>query len=217
MSNFDSRVSEELAQMSKAEALAAAQEKMRLDGASATAINVFTDYFHQLETGVTGLIPEDTIDPITSVESIEEFELDPKQASEALGKTVFLKLNGGLGTSMGLDKAKSLLPVRDGKTFLEIIFDQIRAARRNSGREVPLLLMNSFRTRSDCAPLFPDDLKISGLPIDFVQGREPKLVTDSLAPISWPEDPSLEWCPPGHGDIFTSLYDLQLLDQLLDA
>ena len=32
---------------------------------------------------------------------------------------VVLKLNGGLGTGMGLEKAKSLLPVKQGLTFLE--------------------------------------------------------------------------------------------------
>ena len=44
-----------------------------------------------------------------------------------------IKLNGGLGTSMGLDAAKTLLQVRDGKNFLDIIIDQVRDARRTHG------------------------------------------------------------------------------------
>jgi hypothetical protein len=43
-----------------------------------------------------------------------------------LSATAVLKLNGGLGTSMGLEKAKSLLEVKDGKTFLDLIAEQVR-------------------------------------------------------------------------------------------
>jgi hypothetical protein len=42
-----------------------------------------------------------------------------------LSATAVLKLNGGLGTSMGLEKAKSLLEVKDGKTFLDLIAEQV--------------------------------------------------------------------------------------------
>ena len=52
--------------------------------------------------------------------------------ADALGSTVVIKLNGGLGTSMGMDRAKSLLPVRDGLTFLDIIARQVLAARGRS-------------------------------------------------------------------------------------
>mgnify|MGYP002389700956 CR=1 FL=1 len=41
-------------------------------------------------------------------------------------RTVVLKLNGGLGTSMGLDKAKSLLTVKQNKTFLDFTALQVR-------------------------------------------------------------------------------------------
>ena len=44
-----------------------------------------------------------------------------------------LKLNGGLGTSMGLEKAKSLLEVKDGKTFLDLIAEQIKYTRQKHG------------------------------------------------------------------------------------
>ncbi|MBM7825273.1 UTP--glucose-1-phosphate uridylyltransferase [Arcanobacterium pluranimalium] len=197
-------------------ALEHARQKMIDDGAGHIAVKVFEEYFYQLEQGSTGLIPESTIEPLTSVDDLTAVDIDPQVAKKALGQTVFLKLNGGLGTSMGLAKAKSLLPVRDGMTFLDIIFAQIRDARRRSGKEVPLMLMNSFRTHSDTACLFPDDLKVEGIPVDFVQGREPKLLVDSLEPVTWPRDPELEWCPPGHGDIFTSLAQSDLLTTLLD-
>lgn len=40
-------------------------------------------------------------------------------------ETVVLKLNGGLGTSMGLDKAKSLLTVKGKDTFLDLTAKQV--------------------------------------------------------------------------------------------
>ena len=53
-----------------------------------------------------------------------------------LAKTAVLKLNGGLGTSMGLEKAKSLLEVKDGKTFLDLIAEQIKYTRQQIGAKV---------------------------------------------------------------------------------
>ena len=43
-----------------------------------------------------------------------------------------VKLNGGLGTSMGMDRAKSLLEVRDGLTFLDVIARQVLALRHGT-------------------------------------------------------------------------------------
>jgi UTP--glucose-1-phosphate uridylyltransferase len=131
---------------------------------------------------------------------------------------VIIKLNGGLGTSMGMDKAKSLLPVRKGKTFLDIIVDQVRHARSMHGIQLPLLFMNSFRTQTDTlAALAPyTDLPVAGLDLGFMQNQEPKLRADDLTPVEWPADPSLEWCPPGHGDLYTALATSGTLDRLLE-
>ena len=131
---------------------------------------------------------------------------------------MIIKLNGGLGTSMGMDKAKSLLPVRKGKTFLDIIVDQVRHARATYGIQLPLLFMNSFRTHADTlAALAPyTDLPVAGLDLGFMQNQEPKLRADDLTPVEWPADPSLEWCPPGHGDLYTALATSGILDRLLE-
>jgi UTP--glucose-1-phosphate uridylyltransferase len=48
-----------------------------------------------------------------------------------------------------------------------------------------------------------------------MQNQEPKLRADDLTPIDWPADPSLEWCPPGHGDLYTALTTSGMLDRLL--
>lgn len=42
-----------------------------------------------------------------------------------LGKLVVIKLNGGLGTSMGCHGPKSVIPVRSDLTFLDLTVQQI--------------------------------------------------------------------------------------------
>jgi UTP--glucose-1-phosphate uridylyltransferase len=194
-----------------------AQEKMATAGVPQQAIDVFTYYYRQLEVGVSGFIPEDTIEPLVDPPMLSDVAVNDEDAAAALQQTVIIKLNGGLGTSMGMDKAKSLLPVREDKTFLDIIVDQVRQARARYQIKLPLLFMNSFRTQQDTlAALAPyDDLAVAGLDLGFIQNQEPKLRADDLTPVEWPADPSLEWCPPGHGDLYTAFATSGVLDRLL--
>jgi UTP--glucose-1-phosphate uridylyltransferase len=194
-----------------------AQEKMAASGIHPMAIDVFTYYYRQLEEGVSGFIPEDSIEPLLDPSMLSDTAVSKQNAATALDKTVIIKLNGGLGTSMGMDKAKSLLPVREGKSFLDIIVDQVLHTRAAYGIQLPLVFMNSFRTHEDTlAALAPYlDLAVAGLDLGFLQNQEPKLRADDLTPISWPADPSLEWCPPGHGDLYTALTTSGMLDRLL--
>lgn len=176
------------------------------------AIRTFEHYYNQLVAGQTGLIPEDDIEPVASLPDAETFSADlAERGRAALPQTVLLKLNGGLGTSMGLDKAKSLLTVRDDLSFLDIIAHQAERAG------VPLVLMNSFNTRADSLQALEkySHLK-SEIPLDFVQHKIPKVTQADLSPAEWPADPSLEWCPPGHGDIYTALVTSGMLDTLLE-
>lgn len=198
--------------------LSAAQDKMRAAGVAEQAIDVFSHYYRELENGATGLIPEDTIDPLTTIDSLDDVVVTDEQAREALSRTVLIKLNGGLGTSMGMDKAKSLLPVREGKSFLDLLVEQVKAARATYGVTLPLIFMNSFRTRHDTLEALAahPGIEVDGLPLDFLQNREPKLRADDLTPVSWEADPELEWCPPGHGDIYTALVASGILDALVE-
>ena len=199
--------------------LALAQQKMTDAGVAQQAIDVFSHYYRQLEEGVTGFIAEDSIEPLTDPDLLADVAVSDADASAALAKTVIIKLNGGLGTSMGMDKAKSLLPVRDGKSFLDIIVDQVLSARATHDAKLPLVFMNSFRTQDDTlAALAPyPDLEVDGLGLDFLQNSEPKLRADDLTPVEWPADPTLEWCPPGHGDLYTALMASGVLAKLLAA
>ncbi|MFE5775899.1 UTP--glucose-1-phosphate uridylyltransferase [Brachybacterium sp. NPDC056505] len=199
--------------------LSAAQQKMRDAGVAQTAIDVFSRYYQQLEEGVTGSIPEDTISPYLDPPRLEDVTIDPFQAKEAFDRLAIINLNGGLGTSMGMDRAKSLLPVRDGRSFLQIIVEQVLAAREATGSPLPLLFMDSFRTREDTLAVLEEypDLPVGDLPLDFLQNKEPKLRADDLEPVTWDAEPDLEWCPPGHGDLYTALQTSGVLQKLLDA
>lgn len=202
-----------------------ARTKMTDAGVAPAAIETFTRFYHLLESGETGLIREDDIDPLVDIPSRAELTISDDDAAAALARTAMLKLNGGLGTSMGMDQAKSLLPVRqapDGSeilTFLDIIVGQVRAARQATGARLPLLFMNSFRTRHDSLAALEryPDIAVDGLPVDFLQNREPKLLADDLTPVTWDRDPDLEWCPPGHGDLYPALHASGVVTALLDA
>src|SRR3712207_4802607 len=151
-----------------AQGLQQAQDKMVAAGVDPQAIEVFSHYYHQLEEGVTGFIPEDSIEPLEDPDLLRDVTVSDEDARSALAATVIIKLNGGLGTSMGLDRAKSLLTVRDGKSFLDLIVDQVRAARATYGAPLPLVFMDSFRTRDDTLTALSgyDDLAVDGLDLD---------------------------------------------------
>ena len=195
--------------------MSAATEKMRGEGLPETAIDTFAHYEELLRQGDQGTLPESELEPLDDVPSADDL---PEPDESVLERAVMLKLNGGLGTSMGMTEAKSLLEVKDGLSFLDIIARQVLHLRESHGAQIPLLLMNSFATRDDTLAALEryPELPIEGLSLDFVQGKVPKLLADSLEPVEWDADPSLEWAPPGHGDVFTSLASSGMLDTLLE-
>jgi UTP--glucose-1-phosphate uridylyltransferase len=200
------------------EGLEQARSKMEQAGVDPVAVEVFAHYYRLVESGETGMIPESTIDPV-DMPALADVGLPSPTPTDGLAGTVVIKLNGGLGTSMGLDRAKSLLEARDGLSFLDIIARQVLWARREYHVALPLIFMNSFRTSQDTERALAgyDDLPVPELPLDFLQNKEPKLLVEDLTPVSWEKDPDLEWCPPGHGDIYTALRGTGLLDRLIDA
>jgi UTP--glucose-1-phosphate uridylyltransferase len=200
------------------EGLQQARDKMADADVDPVAIEVFAHYYRLVESGETGMVREDDIEPLDSP-ALADADVSDEAGTEALGRTVVVKLNGGLGTSMGLDRAKTLLEVRDGLTFLDVIARQVLALRKRHGVRLPLLFMNSFRTRDDTLARLSayGDLEDADLPLDFLQNKEPKLLAEDLTPVSWPDDPALEWCPPGHGDLYTALRGTGLLDAMIEA
>jgi len=192
---------------------------MRERGVDPRAITVFEHYWQQLADGARGKVPESEIDPLVEVPELSAIEADDEERAAALRQVAVVKLNGGLGTSMGVSGPKSALVARDGLSFLDIIARQVIALEERHGARPPLVLMNSFRTREESLAILQryPQLADQALPLDFLQSMEPKLDADTLAPVSWPEDPELEWCPPGHGDVYVSLAASGLLRSMREA
>jgi len=186
---------------------------MRAEGLPDAAVETFARYEGRLRGGEGGLVPEAEIEPLDDVPALADL---PVGDASAVERVAVLKLNGGLGTSMGMTRAKSLLEVKDGHSFLDVIAAQIVAARRRFGAPIPLLFMNSFATRADTRAALErhPEVDTARLPLDFLQGRVPKLRAEDHEPVEWPADPELEWAPPGHGDVFGSLATTGLLARL---
>lgn len=167
-------------------------------------------------------IRETSIEPLAEVPSFHAVyrTIDHDRAVEAFAKTAFLKLNGGLGTSMGLERAKSLLMVRRHKArkmrFLDIIIGQVLTARQRLGVPLPLVFMNSFRTSQDTEKVLRQHRSFvqETIPTQIIQHQEPKIVESTGEPVLHRDNPALEWCPPGHGDLFCTIGESGLLDTL---
>lgn len=195
----------------------AARDRLLEDGSREAAVAAFLDAFDRLAAGDTGTIAEAAIEPVSDLPDADLLPDPDGAVLDALGQTIVIKLNGGLGTSMGLTGPKSLLPVKDGRTFLDLTASGLLGLWRRTGHEVPLVLMDSFATRDESlAALEPYGDVSLGLPRDFLQNRVPKLVADTFAPVEHPADPDLTWAPPGHGDFYPALAGSGLLDTLLD-
>src|SRR5919107_1129934 len=127
--------------------LQASIDKMRRDGVGDAAVQAFADAYERLQEGETGVLPEDEIEPVDDVPDADEVPDAGEEAGGALDQAVIVKLNGGLGTSMGMTGPKSLVEVKDGLTFLDVIVRQVLGLRERTGARLPLVLMNSFSTR----------------------------------------------------------------------
>jgi UDP-N-acetylglucosamine pyrophosphorylase len=195
------------------------EAKMKAEKLSDAAISSFKNSYMALVRGESGMIPESTIQPVVGIPSLDgdvksSISADP----ELLKHTVVLKLNGGLGTGMGLNQAKSLLQVKDGLTFLDLMAMQVISLRERLQQNVRFMLMNSFSTSQDTLeflskyPQFKDDDML-----ELMQNKVPKVNADTLEPAVCKSNPSNEWCPPGHGDLYAALYGSGRLQELLDA
>ena len=190
------------------------EQLMQAEGLAEIAIQTFRHYYDQLVAGVSGMIAEDELESVADLADAAALGPEWVETGRALlAQSVVIKLNGGLGTSMGLERAKSLLPVKDGYSFLDIIAGQV------AGAGVPLVLMNSFATQTDSRAALAKykHLQDSAFGLDFLQHKVPKINRETLAPAEWVPAPHLAWCPPGHGDLYTALVTSGVLEKLLAA
>ena len=118
---------------------------------------------------------------------------------------------------MGLTGPKSLIEVKPGASFLDVIARQVLHLRERTGARPPLVLMDSETTRGPSLEALGRHPGLAtDVPPDFLQHLEPRLRADDLEPVAWPADPRLEWCPSGHGDLYAALYGSGLLAELLE-
>jgi UDP-N-acetylglucosamine pyrophosphorylase len=154
--------------------------KMEAEGIAASAISAFESTFKSLVSGNTGMIPESTISPAPDLINSDDIGVAPD--TSLLSKTVICKLNGGLGTGMGLDKAKSLLKVKGEDTFLDLTAKQILKMRSETGTKVKFMLMNSFSTSDDTIAFFQEKYPTLACEdgLEMLQNKVPKLDATTL-------------------------------------
>lgn len=207
-----------LSVMSDTTKFAAIEEKMKAGGVRRAAIDSFRKCYLQLLSGDSGMIAEEDITPAKGVHAMSDIPKKSSYDRDLLAQTVVIKLNGGLGTSMGLEKVKSLLEVKPGLNFLDIIAKQVLHLRESTGASVRCLLMNSFSTGDDTFEALAPYLDRLGSreELELLQNKAPKLDAETLQPVEFSENPELEWCPPGHGDLYSALLGSGQLDRLLE-
>lgn len=185
--------------------------KMEKEKLPPVVIDTFSYYYKKILAGETGLVFDKDIRPVdpNEIEDFNNIKDFAPAGRNVLKNAVIITLNGGLGTSMGLTTAKSLLEVKNGKTFLEIILNQAEQLG------VKLALMNSFSTHEDTISAI-SKLNPIDFPLLFLQHKFPKILREGFGPALWPDNTELEWNPPGHGDIYTALYTSGTLQNLID-
>jgi UTP--glucose-1-phosphate uridylyltransferase len=141
---------------------------------------------------------------------------DDSKRAHQLSKLVVGKLNGGMGTSMGCVGPKSLLMVRDNKSFLDLILEQVENLNQEWEQKIPVLLMNSFYTH-EATQAHLDTLNCSFEIIGFQQNIFPRLQAEGLTPLTAEKFRDQAFYPPGHGDFYQCVLQQGILQRLIDA
>jgi len=146
--------------------------------------------------------------PKGKIVDYQVLEDHPEDARSLLGKLAVLKLNGGLGTTMGMKGPKSAIQIKSGKNFIDLITKQLQHLGKKYDTEIPLILMNSFNTEERVKKLIKHYNNIRTI----CQSMYPRISAEDLMPIAGEQ----RWYPPGHGDLFHTLIISGMLDELLN-
>ncbi|MBK7104180.1 MAG: UTP--glucose-1-phosphate uridylyltransferase [Ignavibacteriae bacterium] len=185
--------------------------KMEIENLPKIVIDTFEFYYKQLISGERGMLAESEILPIEKLQNSENLGIEFTEfGKKVLKNSVMIKLNGGLGTSMGLSEAKSLLNIKNDLTFLDIIVKQAINSK------IPLVLMNSFSTEKKSLEVLKKYPELNHkIPFDFLQHKIPKINSNNFEPAEFKENENLEWCPPGHGEIYSALVTSGMLEKII--
>jgi len=213
----------ELAEMHAAlEKLAATakndEDRARFEHDMKTFETMFKRYLNIVKTPGGEYISWDTVKS-PSAEMIQDMSALPKPAPESvkelLGKLAVVKLNGGLGTTMGCTGPKSMVEAHDGMTFLDLIVEQLKEVNRTYGVDVPLVLLCSFNTFSETQKVLPKYAKSGVRVFTYLQSTHPRFDQATLLPVAeklYAADD--EWYPPGHVEVFPFLVSSGVYDTL---
>ena len=200
------------------QALKRFRERFQRSGEPPEAWESFQRLYRRYRAGATGKVPWEEVAPPGEGDLVPFGAVDTpanrRAGEENLPRLAWIVLNGGLGTSMKMDRAKSLVPVKGNRTFLDLLAEFVRGFRERTGVPLPVLFMNSFATREDTLrALEHHDLAVDGLPLDFVQHRFPRIRARDGLPFGDP-DAREAWAPPGHGNLYAALQGSGLLELL---
>eukprot|EP01101_Sappina_pedata_P009179 TRINITY_DN5274_c0_g1_i1.p1 TRINITY_DN5274_c0_g1~~TRINITY_DN5274_c0_g1_i1.p1 ORF type:complete len:501 (+),score=227.13 TRINITY_DN5274_c0_g1_i1:40-1503(+) len=161
--------------------------------------------------------PQTILVPYSDIKTVSK-EITPEIKSiksSLLSKLCVIKLNGGLGTTMGCTGPKSIIEVTKNQTFLDLTVKQIEKLNKDFGTKVPLILMNSFNTHDESLKIV-SKYKHQEI-FMFNQSCYPRIYKDSLLPVpSNFNDEKSSWYPPGHGDIYEAFYNSGLMTTLAE-
>ncbi|CAF3788024.1 unnamed protein product [Rotaria magnacalcarata] len=156
--------------------------------------------------------------PETVIPYAKLTEQEIEDTKSLLDKLIVIKLNGGLGTTMGCQGPKSVISVRSGLTFLDLTIQQLEQLNRQYDCDVPLVLMNSFNTHEETEKVLQKYSHVSVKIYSFHQSKYPRVDRETLLPVAtnMSNSESECWYPPGHGDVYQSIYNSGLLDQFIE-
>ena len=191
------------------------RRKMESRGISSSAIEGFLRLVDQLNRQSAYVPLQEVVAPDSGLilqppDNPRELANLGKRGEDLLRHVAVVKLNGGRSTTMDGRIPKGILKAKDGLCYLEIAVKQVQALNHKWRVELPLVLMNSFFTHGPTMDVLGD----SDVPIvTFIQNEVPRLEEQTCAPLeSGTEE---DWTPPGHGDVFDSLYHQGLLENLI--
>jgi UDP-N-acetylglucosamine pyrophosphorylase len=147
----------------------------------------FSPPWRRWREGERGQIPESTIEPVPELPALGSLPAAVGATGNLLNQLAVIELNGGLGTGLGLEQAKSLIRVTGENTFLDFIAKQILHLRTQSGApKLAFYRMDSFSTQGDTLAYlkkYPE--MVVGGELDFLQSKVPKLDAKTLLPVTW--------------------------------
>ncbi|MDR0304498.1 MAG: UTP--glucose-1-phosphate uridylyltransferase [Chitinispirillales bacterium] len=191
------------------------KQKMYKTGCGESIISLFLRYYEKLKNGDRGIIYEKDIYPVKYGEITKYCDIEKDKT--LLEKTAIIKLNGGLGTSMGMDFPKSFVEVREKKRFIDIALLQQRFFEKETKSKYPLIFMNSLSTKKTTEEFVEKNPQIlcKDIPPCFTQHSFVKVLKDGFGAAFYEKDTDLEYNPAGHGDVYMALHESGILKKLL--